>query len=116
MCYGCMSGHRSIPSPPVRSTRFAVDSETAMGSRLASRCGLNCLIVPRTIADARSSFSLWPCIKEFAELESSTAHDQLPGLQKPTAFHEANATYRFQLRPRGIECSYIPKKTPPSLQ
>lgn len=82
-----MLGRRSILGLRVRLTRFAVDSETAMELRFASRCGLSCLIVPKTTAGARSSSSLWPRIKEFAELASSTAHDQLPGLQEPTAFH-----------------------------
>lgn len=77
---GYMLGHRSILGPPVRLARFVEDSETAMESRFASRCGLSCLIAPKTTADARSSSSLWPRIKEFAGLESSNAHDQLTGL------------------------------------
>ena len=102
-----MLGHRSIPGPPGRLTRFAVDSETAMEWKFASRCDLNYLIVPRTSADARSSSSLCPRINEFAKLEPSTAHDQLPGLQTPTAFHKANATCRFKLRQGRIEYMYV---------
>lgn len=82
-----MLGHRSAPGLPVRLTRFAVDSETAMELRFASRYDLSCLIVPKTTADARSSLSLWRCIKDFAGLESSTAYDQFPGLPQPTAIH-----------------------------
>ena len=102
-----MLGHHSILGPLVRLTHFAVDSETAMESRFASRCDLNYLIVPRTTADARSSSSLWLRIKELAKLESSTAHDQLPGLRTPTAFHKADATYRFELRLGRIEYWYV---------
>ena len=77
---GGMLGHRSISGLPVRLTRFAEDSETAMESRFASRCGLKRSIVPKTNDDARSSSSLRPCIKEFGRPGSSIAHDQLPGL------------------------------------
>ena len=57
-CCGYRLGHRSISGPPVLQIRFAVDSETAMELRVVSRCGLSCLIVPRTTADAMSSSSL----------------------------------------------------------
>lgn len=63
-----MLGHHSVPGPPVRSTRFVMGSGTAMELRLASRCGPNYLIVTKTIADARSSSSLWTRIKELAGL------------------------------------------------
>ena len=106
-CCGYTWGHRSILGPPVRLIHFAVDSETAMASRFASRCDLSCLIVPRTTADARSSSSLLPRIKDVAKVESSTAHDQLPGLQTPKAFHKARATCRFKLRLGRIEYSYV---------
>ena len=83
-----MPGHRSRLGPRVRKARFVVDSETAMELKFASRCGLNCLIVPKTTADARSSSSLWPCIKAFSKIEFSlSGHDQYPGLQQATGFH-----------------------------
>ena len=49
-----MLGHRSIPSLPVQLTRSAADSETARESKAVSHCDLNCWIVPKTIAVARS--------------------------------------------------------------
>ena len=80
-------GHRSIIGLLVQLIRFAVDSETVMEWRFASHYGRIGLIVQKTIADARSSSSLGPRIKEFAGLKSSAAHDQLSGSQQPTAFH-----------------------------
>ena len=59
-CCGGMLGHRLISGPPVRLTRFAEDSETAMEWRFAARYGLKCSIVPKTNDDARSSSSLRP--------------------------------------------------------
>ena len=68
-CCGYTLGHRSILGPQVRLTRFAVDNETAMESRFASRYDLSCSIAPKTTAGARSFSSLWPRVKGFAELE-----------------------------------------------
>ena len=66
---GYKLGHRSILSLPVRSTRFVVDSERGMATRIASRCGRSYLIEPKTTAGARSSSSsLWPRVKRFVEL------------------------------------------------
>ena len=82
-----MLGHRSKPGPPVRLTHSVVDSETATELRFASRCGLNYLTVPKTTAGVKSSFVLRSRVRESAESQSSTARDQLPGLQHPTGFH-----------------------------
>lgn len=68
---GYMLGHHSVLGPRVRTARFAVDSETAMELKFASQCDLNYLIAPKTTADARSSSSLWPCIKACANIELS---------------------------------------------
>ena len=51
---GYMLGHRLISGPPVRLTRSAEDSETAMESKSVSHCGLSCWIVPKTTVGARS--------------------------------------------------------------
>ena len=53
-CFGYMLGHRSASGPPVPLTRSAADSEMAMESKSVSHCDLNCWIVPKTIAGARS--------------------------------------------------------------
>ena len=49
-----MLGHHSILGPPVPLTHSAVDSEMVMESKLVSHCDLNCWIVPKTTAGARS--------------------------------------------------------------
>lgn len=98
MCYcGYTLGHHSVSGPLVRLTRIAVDNETAMESKFASRYGLNCSIVPKTTADVSSSSSMWPGITEYAELGSSTAHDQLAGLPHPTAFHETSRDIQIRI-------------------
>ena len=49
-----MLGHHSVLGLLVRLIHSAADSETAMESKSASHCDLNCWIVPKTTAGARS--------------------------------------------------------------